>query len=72
MPSKSLGLFLGSLSTNPLFCVEFVEITNKIETAEDKKARKRKGVAVGGKPFRGHCCPPKVGMRDKSHLLTTV
>ena len=32
MPSKSLGLFLASLSLHPLFCLEFVEITNKIET----------------------------------------
>ena len=39
MPSKSLGLFL--------FFLEFVEITNKIETAGDLKARERKGVAVG-------------------------
>ena len=47
MPSKSLGLFPASLSTDPLFCLEFVEITNKIETAGDLKARERKGVAVG-------------------------
>ena len=46
MPSKSLGLFPASLSTDPLFCLEFVEITNKIETAGDLKARERKGVAV--------------------------
>ena len=32
MPSKSLGLFPASLSPDPLFCLEFVEITNKIET----------------------------------------
>ena len=32
MPSKSLGLFPASLSTDPLFCLEFVEITNNIET----------------------------------------
>ena len=47
MPSKSLGLFPASLSTDPLFCLEFVEITNKIETAGDLKARERKGVAMG-------------------------
>ena len=47
MPSKSLGLFPASLSTDPLFCLEFVEITNKIETAGDLKARERKGKAVG-------------------------
>ena len=47
MPSKSLGLFPASLSTDPLFCLEFVEITNKIETAGVLKARERKGVAVG-------------------------
>ena len=35
MPSKSLGLFPASLSTDPLFCLGFVEITNKIETAGD-------------------------------------
>ena len=46
MPSKSLGLFPASLSTDPLFCLEFVEITNKIETAEDLKARERNGVAA--------------------------
>ena len=43
MPRKSLGLFPASLSTDPLFCLEFVEITNKIETAGDLKARERKG-----------------------------
>ena len=32
MPNKSLGLFPASLSTDPLFCLEFVEITNNIET----------------------------------------
>ena len=47
MPRKSLGLFSASLFTDPLFCLEFVEITNKIETAGDLKARERKGVAVG-------------------------
>ena len=47
MPSKSLGLFPASLSTDPLFCLEFVEITNKIETAGELKAREREGVAVG-------------------------
>ena len=48
MPSKSLGLFPASLSTDPLFCLEFVEITNKIETTKDLKARERKGVAASG------------------------
>ena len=43
MPSKSLGLFPASLSTDLLFCLEFVEITNKIETVGDLKARERKG-----------------------------
>ena len=47
MPSKSLGLFPTSLSTDPLFCPEFVEITNKIETAGNLKPGERKGVAVG-------------------------
>ena len=49
MPSKSLGLlnFPTNLSTGLLFCLEFVEITNKIETVEDLKARERTGVAVG-------------------------
>ena len=50
-----------------LFCLEFVEITNKIETAGNLKARKRKGVAVRkGKyiysflrPLWGHCNPPR-------------
>ena len=46
MPSKSLGLFPASLSTDPLFFLEFVEITNKIETTKDLKARERKGVAA--------------------------
>ena len=46
MPSKSLGLFPASLSADPLFCLEFVENTNKIETAGDLKARERKWVAV--------------------------
>ena len=47
MPSKSLGLFPATLFTDPLFCLEFVEITNKIETAGDLKVRDRKGVAMG-------------------------
>ena len=48
MSSKPLGLFpAASQSTDPLFCLEFVEITNKIETAGDLKARERKGVAMG-------------------------
>ena len=46
MPSKSLGLFPASLSTDPLFCLELVEITKK-KTAGDLKACERKGVAVG-------------------------
>ena len=47
MPSKSRGLFPATQSTDPLFCLEFVEITKKIETAGDLKAREGKGVAVG-------------------------
>ena len=35
MPSKSLGLFPANLTTDPLFCLGFVEITNKIETVGD-------------------------------------
>ena len=42
MPSKSLGLFPASLSTDSLFCLEFVEMTNKVETGGDLKARERK------------------------------
>ena len=37
MPSKSLGLFPASLSKDPLFCLEFVEIASKIETVGDLK-----------------------------------
>ena len=37
----------GLISSDPLFCLEFVEITNKIETAGELKAREREGVAVG-------------------------
>ena len=51
MPSKSLGLFPANLSTGLLFCLEFVEITNKIETVGDLKARERTGVAVGKDKF---------------------
>ena len=36
-----------SWSTDLLFCLEFVEITNKRETVGDLKARERKGMAVG-------------------------
>ena len=38
-------------ATDPLFCLEFVEIANKIETAGDFKARERKGVALGKDNF---------------------
>ena len=55
MPSKSLGLFPASLSTDPIFCLEFVEITNKIETAGDLKARERTGVAVGNDKYILFC-----------------
>ena len=64
MPSKSLGLFPASLSTDPLFCLEFVEITNKIETAGGLERARAKGSGRGEKqiysflrPLRGHCRP---------------
>ena len=70
MPSKSLGLFPASLSTDPLFCLEFVEITNKIETAGDLKARERKGVAVGKDKYivRFHMTSLKIQSKKLSIL----
>ena len=47
MPSKSLGLLPATQSTDPVFSLEFVEITKKIKTAGNLKERERKGVAVG-------------------------
>ena len=64
MPIKSLGLFPASLSTDPLFCLEFVEITNKIETTKDLKARERKGVAAS-RPLSPRSCSRGGGRRGK-------
>ena len=70
MPSKSLGLFPASLS-KPLFCLEFVEITNKIETAGDLKALERKGVAVGKDKYILFCArfAATVALRASSRAL---
>ena len=72
MPSKSLGLFPASLSTDPLFCLEFVEITNKIETAGDLKAREREGVAVGKDKYILFCArlAATVALRARSKKIT--
>ena len=71
MPSKSLGLFPASLSTDPLFCLEFVEITNKIETAGDLKARERNGMAVGKDKYILFCVlfAANVALRARSRVL---
>ena len=71
MPSKSLGLFPASLSTDLLFCLEFVEITNKIETVGDLKARERKGVAVGKDKYILFCArfAATVTLRARSRAL---
>ena len=72
MPSKSQGLFPASLSTDPLLClaIEFVEITNKIETAGDLKARERKGVAVGKDKYILFCArfAATVALRARSQV----
>lgn len=71
MPSKSLGLFPASLSTEPLFCLEFVEIASKIETAGDLKARERKGVALGKDKYILFCARfvTTVALRVRSRTL---
>ena len=68
MPSKSLGLFPASLSIDLLFCLEFVEIANKIDTAEDLKARERKGVAVGEDKYILFCarCAATASLRARA------
>ena len=71
MPSKSLGLFPASLSKGPLFCLEFVEITNKIKTEGDLKACERKGVAVGKDKYILFCArfAATVTLRARSRAL---
>lgn len=47
MLSKLLGLFFVSLFIDFLFCLEFVEIINKIEIVGDLKVCECKGKVVG-------------------------